>query len=268
MLLEIQNLSVEYFRGTKKIPAVDGVSISVEAGESVGLVGESGSGKSTAALAVLKLLSPHDSKITGGKILFEGRDILTLADEEIRKIRGKDIGIIFQDPFSSLNPVLKIGEQVEETIQVHAEEKFSRLALKNKTLDILASVKMSDPERIYNSYPHQVSGGQRQRAMISIAIANRPKLLIADEPTTALDVTVQKEILDLLSQLKKEMNMALLLITHHLGIVSQTTSRLYVLTHGQVVEEGETRKILKTPQHPYTQGLLNAIPEAARAQNG
>ncbi len=263
MLLEIINLSVEYFRGTKTIPAVKNVSLSLDGGESAGIVGESGSGKSTVALAILKLLSAHDSKISGGTINFEGRDILKMSGEEIRKIRGKDIGIIFQDPFSSLNPVLRIGKQIEETLEVHSDKKISGTELKNRTLEILKSVRMSDPERIYNSYPHQVSGGQRQRSMIAIAIANRPKLLIADEPTTALDVTVQKEILDLLSLLKKEMNMALILITHHLGIVSQTTEKLYVMYQGEIVEEGLTKNILRNPQHPYTQNLLQSIPRGS-----
>lgn len=258
MLLEIKNLAVDYFRGEKIIPAVRGASVQVAEGESVGLVGESGSGKSTLALAILRLISPHEGRITGGEITFQGQDILSLSERDMRKIRGKDIGIIFQDPFSSLNPVIKIGAQIEEAIQVHAEGKISREDLKKKALAALSSVRLSEPERIYGSYPHQVSGGQRQRAMIAMAIANRPRLLIADEPTTALDVTVQKEILDLLFQLKIELGMALILITHHLGIVSQTTERFYVMQGGKIVENGDTRKILKSPAHPYTQELLKA----------
>ena len=265
MLLEIKNLSAEYFRGKKIIPALKNVSLEIGVGGSTGLVGESGSGKSTLALSILKLISPHEGRITGGEIIFQGRDLLALAGEDLRKVRGKEIGIIFQDPFSSLNPVLRIGEQIEEAVQIHAEGEIPKPELKARALEVMKSARLNDPERIYGSYPHQVSGGQRQRAMISIAIANRPKLLIADEPTTALDVTVQKEILDLLAQLKAELGMALLLITHHLGIVSRTTERLCVLFEGQVVEQGTTRGILKDPQHPYTRRLLNAIPEVARA---
>jgi ABC-type dipeptide/oligopeptide/nickel transport system ATPase component len=258
MLLEIKNLSVNYFRGKKIIPAIQGASIQVTHGESVGLVGESGSGKSTIALAILRLIAPHEGRITQGEILFEGKDILSLSEGDIRKIRGQDIGIIFQDPFSSLNPVIKIGAQIEEAIEVHFKEKVSRQDLRERTLTALANVRLDEPERIYNSYPHQVSGGQRQRAMIAMAIANRPRLLIADEPTTALDVTVQKEILDLLSQLKKELGMAILLITHHLGIVPQTTSQLYVMQGGKIAESGATQKILRNPEHPYSQELLTA----------
>ena len=281
MLLEIKDLSVDYFRGEKVIPAVRNASMQVADGESVGLVGESGSGKSTLALSILRLISPHEGKITGGKIIFQGKDILSLPERDMRNIRGKDIGIIFQDPFSSLNPVIKIGAQIEEAIRVHlgvrSQDKIrgpdpkvgsgsgqGQVGVryvpdpKTQALAALESVRMGDPERIYGSYPHQVSGGQRQRAMIAMAIANRPRLLIADEPTTALDVTVQKEILDLLAQLKKELGMALILITHHLGIVSQTTERLYVMKSGGIVESGDTRKILKSPEQPYTQELLKA----------
>ena len=264
MLLEIKNLSVEYYRGNKVIPAVRDVSLKLEAGKSLGLVGESGSGKSTVALAILKLIGAHEGRITRGEILFNGSDLLSFSPEQIRRIRGKDIGIIFQDPFSSLNPVLKIGEQVEETIQVHSPVSLSSQALKDQAMRMLEQVRLPDPERIYRSYPHQVSGGQRQRAMIAMAIANHPQLLIADEPTTALDVTVQKEILELLTKLQKELNMALILITHHLGIVSQITEDLTVLYQGEAVERGKTREILARPKHPYTQNLLNAIPGLRR----
>lgn len=264
-MLEIKGLSVEYFRGKKIIPALSGFSLNLAEGESVGLVGESGSGKSTAALAILRLISPHEGRVTHGQIRFQGADVLSLSDEDIRRVRGRDIGIVFQDPFSSLNPVLRIGEQIEEAVGIHSESPMNRSQLKEKALQALGSVRLPDPSRMYDSYPHQVSGGQRQRAMIAMAIANRPKLLIADEPTSALDVTVQKEILDLLKQLKAEMNMALILITHHLGIVSDSTSRLCVLYQGSLVEEGPTRAILKDPKHPYTQNLLNAIPDVARA---
>ena len=264
MLLEIKHLSVEYYRGKKVIPAVKDVSLSLEAGKSLGLVGESGSGKSTIALAVLRLIGAHEGKITGGVMIFAGRNLFDLPPEEMRKIRGLEIGIIFQDPFSSLNPVLRIGEQIEETIKIHSENKIPGAALKERALEALRGARLSEPERIARAYPHQVSGGQRQRAMIAIAIANHPKLLIADEPTTALDVTVQREILDLLTGLQKDMNMALILITHHLGIVSQITEDLTVLYQGEVVERGKTKEILRHPNHPYTQNLLNAIPGARR----
>ena len=268
MLLIIQHLSVEYYRGKKVIPAVHGVSLALDAGKSLGIVGESGSGKSTIALAILKLIGEHEGKITQGDILFSGKNLLSLPQEEMRKIRGNEIGIIFQDPFSSLNPVLRIGEQIEETIKIHSEKPISRSALRERTLDSLRSVSLGEPERIARSYPHQISGGQRQRAMIAMAIANHPKLLIADEPTTALDVTVQKEILELLMKLQKEMNMALILITHHLGIVSQITEDLYVLYGGEIVERGKTGDMLRDPHHPYTQTLLNAVPGTRRTREG
>lgn len=261
MILEIKDLFVEYFKGKTKIPALRNVSLFIESGESLGLVGESGCGKSTLALSILKLIGKNEGKISSGQILFTRRDLISLSEEEMREIRGKDISIIFQDPFTSLNPVIKTGKQIEEALSVHQEGSSRKGPLfKEKTLSLLKQVRIKDPERIYDSYPHQVSGGQRQRAMIAMAIANHPQILIADEPTTALDVTVQKEILELLLNLRSDLRMTLLFITHNLGIVANYTDRLVVLYAGEIVEDGRTQEILANPQHPYTQALLRSLP--------
>lgn len=265
MLLEIRDLSVEYKRRERRIPALRNVSLSLDSGETVGVVGESGCGKSTLALSILRLIQPHEGRITSGEILWGGKNILSLSEEELRKLRGKDISIIFQDPFASLNPVLRIGEQIAETIFVHSPESTVH-SLKEKTISLLTQVRLPEPERIYYSYPHQISGGQRQRAMIALAIANRPKLLIADEPTTALDVTVQKEILELLGELQKELQMSILLITHHMGIIAHYTAKLVVLYAGEVMEEGKTAELIKNPQHPYTHALLKSVTAQAKQE--
>jgi len=258
-LLEIQNLSVEYRRGRQVIPAVRHVNLTVEAGETLGLVGESGCGKSTLALSILKLLPETEAKITGGRIVFEGRNLLQSPVETLRKIRGERIGMIFQDPFSSLNPVFTIGNQMTETLVWHNLSHPSR-----KARELLAQVQLTDAERILSSYPHQISGGQRQRVMIALAICAKPKLLIADEPTTALDVTIQKEIMDLLIQLQKELNMSVILVTHNLALVSQNTKRCAVMNAGEIVEEGMTGDVIQHPHHPYTQTLLRCVPSLAR----
>jgi oligopeptide/dipeptide ABC transporter ATP-binding protein len=257
-LLEIENLTVEYSRQGRRIPAVRGVSLRIEEGQTLGLVGESGCGKSSLALAILKLILPHEGRV-GGSIRLNGRDLLALSDEELRAIRGKDIGIVFQDPFSSLNPVLTLGFQLDEALRAHDSFATPETA-RQKTLELLKQVRIADAERIYHSYPHQVSGGQRQRVLIAMAIANRPKLLIADEPTTALDVTVQKEILDLLAALQKELKMTILLVSHHLGVIAQYTENLAVFYAGEIVEQGPTAAVIRRPQHPYTQSLLKALP--------
>lgn len=260
MLLEIKNLSVEYYRRKKTIPAVRNVSLSIDAGETLGIVGESGCGKSTLALSILRLIAPSEGRIRQGEIFFDHINLAGKSEKEMREIRGKEIGMIFQDPFSSLNPVIRIGEQIEEAIICHQFVE-SNYALKEKAQSLLKQVRLPDPDRIYESYPHRISGGQRQRVMIAIAIANRPKLLIADEPTTALDVTVQKEILELMALLQKELEMAILLVTHHLGIISKYTEKLVVLYAGEVVEQGNTPEIIRNPQHPYTQALLRSLPK-------
>lgn len=254
-LLQVEHLTVEFRRREKIIPAVQDVSFNVQNGEFLGLVGESGSGKTTAALAILNLVAKPEGRISQGRILFEGTDLLSLDESALRQIRGGSIAMIFQDPFTSLNPVLSIGEQLEEVLEIHEGRRN-----KQKVLEGLKKVRLEDPERIYRSYPHQISGGQRQRATISMAILSRPKLLIADEPTTALDVTIQKEILQLLDSLRKEMGMAVLFITHNFGIVANFASRVIVMKDGRIVEEAETQKIFRSPSHPYTRELLNALP--------
>ncbi len=260
MLLEIKNLSVEYQKGGRKIPALRNVSLEAQKGEVVGIIGESGCGKSTLALAILGLISPQDGKITGGVILFEGRDLRKLGAKEMRALRGNDIGIIFQDPFTSLNPVLKISEQLKEAYLAHQPD-ASKQAIETELRDCMTRVKLMDAARILNSYPHQLSGGQRQRVMIAMATLHRPKLLIADEPTTALDVTVQKEILELLAALAQELDATILIITHHLGIVARYTQKLLVLYGGEIVEEGATKAAIQNPQHPYTRALISTVPK-------
>jgi ABC-type dipeptide/oligopeptide/nickel transport system ATPase component len=253
-LLEIRDLSVEYKRGTRIIPAVRNVSFAIEPGETLGLVGESGSGKSTIALAILRLL-PMEARITSGKIIFEGTDLLTSDQEDLQKIRGEKIGIVFQDPFSSLNPVLTIGHQIIETLSWHHLSDPG-----GRARELLAHVQLPDAERILASYPHQISGGQRQRVMIALAIGANPKLLIADEPTTALDVTVQKEILDLLARLEAELAMSVLLVTHNLAVVSEQTQRCAVMREGLIVELRPTAELLSHPRHPYTRELIACVP--------
>jgi len=254
-LLSIQNLSMEYFQGKKRIPAVRQVSLDLEGNETLGLVGESGCGKSTLALVILNLISEREGRITNGQIFFEGQDILRMSSEELSRIRGGEIAMIFQDPFSSLNPVFTIGDQIREVIDQHLGKRDLSLVF-----EVLRQVRLPDPERMAHAYPHQLSGGQRQRAMIAMAIATHPKLLIADEPTTALDVTIQAEILELLSHLKKQLHMAILLITHNLAVVAQYAQKIAVMYAGEIVETGQAQSLIHEPAHPYTQGLLRSLP--------
>jgi len=256
-LLKIQNLSLEYRRGP--VRAVRDVSLEIHPGESLGLAGESGSGKSTLALVLLRLLRPDEARVTSGRILFEGKDILTLPEPSLRALRGGPIGMVFQDPFSSLNPVLTVGRQIEEVLEIHAGGRN-----RPRALDFLDQVRLPDPPRIYAAYPHQLSGGQRQRVCLAMAIAGGPKLLIADEPTTALDVTVQREILNLLDALRRDLGMAMLLIAHNIGLLSERTDRLAVMYAGEVVELGPTAQVLGAPSHPYTQGLLQSLPKISK----
>lgn len=253
-LLEIQNLSVEYKRGRSVIPAVRDVSFSLEEGETLGLVGESGCGKSTVALSILRLLSPTEARISSGKIIFQGEDLLVCSTEKLGKIRAR-IGIVFQDPFSSLNPVFTVGNQMIETLRWHGSKNPG-----HESRELLFKVQLTDAERILSSYPHQLSGGQRQRVMIALAVCANPKLLIADEPTTALDVTVQQEIMNLLANLQKELHMSLILVTHNLAIISHNTHRCAVMYAGELAEEGLTSEVISRPFHPYTQALLRCIP--------
>lgn len=259
-LLEIKNLYIEYVSQTRKVEAVRGVSLSLEAGETLGLVGESGCGKSTIAFSIPKLL-PQSAQIRG-EILFDGRSLLKCTSDEMQKLRGKEIGCIFQDPFSSLNPVIRVGEQIEEALRVHSH---SQENLKARCLSLLREVQLEDP-RIAQSFPHQLSGGQRQRIGIAVAMANTPKLLIADEPTTALDATIQKNIIDLLSNLEAKKKMAMLFVSHHLGVIARVTKKIAVLYGGKIVETGPTETVLKNPAHPYTRALLEAIPGRHRGK--
>ncbi|MBL8023839.1 MAG: ABC transporter ATP-binding protein [Elusimicrobia bacterium] len=253
-VLSVENLRVEYRRSGKRIPAVRNVSFSMAAGESLGIAGESGSGKSTLGLALLRLI-PEPAILTATRLTFDGAEVLSMKSGDLRDLRGGAMGIVFQDPFSSMNPVLTVGEQVEEVLERHSGGRN-----RHRVLSLFGQVRLPDPAGLYAAYPHQLSGGQRQRVCLAMAIAGNPKLLIADEPTTALDVTVQREILNLLDDLRRELHMALLLITHNVGLLSERTDRLAILYAGEIVEIGPTSTVLKTPAHPYTQGLLKSLP--------
>lgn len=234
------------------------MSFHVNRGETVALVGESGSGKSVTALSIMRLIPDPPGKVVGGHVLLEGRDLLKLSAAEMRAIRGSDIGMIFQDPMTSLNPVHRIGDQIVEAIRIH--EKIPHGQARKRAVDLLSRVGIPSPEQIVENYPHRLSGGQRQRVMIAMALSCKPKLLIADEPTTALDVTVQAQILELLRGLQQDEEMGILLITHNLGIVAEMAQRVVVMYAGRRMEEGTTEEVFKDPRHPYTQGLLGAIP--------
>lgn len=253
MLLSIENLTVEYIRRGKTLTAVRDFSLAVDAGESVGLVGESGSGKSTVALAVLRLIRPQEGRIVSGRVLLNGIDLLAMSEDPLNQVRGKRISMIFQDPFTALNPVMRIQEQMLESGTVDLA----------RAREVLLQVQL-DADRILNSYPHQLSGGQRQRVMIATALLNRPELVMADEPTTALDVLVQKDILDLLFSLQKQLGMGLLFISHNLGLVGAYSSRIAVMREGQVLERGLSRELFTAPKHPYTEELLAALPPMTR----
>jgi ABC-type dipeptide/oligopeptide/nickel transport system ATPase component len=258
-LLDLQHVSVDF--GGKS--AVRDLSLSIAPGESVGLVGESGSGKSATALAIMRLLPPQAS--VRGRIKFEGGDLLAAPDARIRTVRGRQIAMIFQEPMTALNPVIRVGEQVAEAVVAHGGSKKEAFA---RAVDALRDVGIPEPERRARSYPHQLSGGMRQRVMIAMAIVNRPQLLIADEPTTALDVTIQAQILELLADLRRRFNLAMLFISHDLAVVSQVTDRVAVMYAGSLVEVGSVRDIFATPAHPYTRGLLASVPtlESDRAR--
>jgi peptide/nickel transport system ATP-binding protein len=257
-LLEIQGLKTHFKTDDGWLHAVDGVSLSVDAGQTLGVVGESGCGKSVTARTVLKLIDMPPGRIVAGRVLWQGRDLVPLANDEMRKIRAKEIAIVFQEPMTSLNPVYTVGEQIAESIRLH--EGLSRKAALDRAVEMLALVRIPTPARRVHDHPHQFSGGMRQRVMIAIALACNPKLLIADEPTTALDVTIQAQILDLLAELKQRLNMAVLLITHAMGVVAETAQRVVVMYAGQVVEEAPVGALFAHPRHPYTQGLIRSIP--------
>ena len=257
-LLEVRDLHTEFRTGAGVVPAVDGISYTVERGETVAIVGESGSGKTAGALSILRLIPDPPGRITQGQILFAGRDLLQLSDEEIRQVRGADIGMIFQEPMTSLNPVFTIGDQIGEAIQLH--QRTSRRETRERSIEMLRLVEIPEPARRVDDYPHQLSGGMRQRVMIAMALSCNPKLLIADEPTTALDVTIQAQILDLLVSLKTRLGMALLLITHDLGVVAEQADEVLILYAGALVERASVVDLFDRPLHPYTRGLLDSLP--------
>jgi oligopeptide/dipeptide ABC transporter ATP-binding protein len=256
-LLEVNHLKTAFFTSRGEARAVDDVSFSVGPGETLCLVGESGCGKSVTALSILRLVSPP-GRITGGEILFNGRNLLTFSEPEMRSIRGNEIAMIFQDPMTSLNPVFTVGEQIAEAIRLH--RKASRSEAWSQAIDGMRDVGIPAPEVRVRSYPHEMSGGMRQRVMIAMALACDPQVLIADEPTTALDVTIQAQILDLLSELQTRRNLGLLLITHDLGVVAETADRVAVMYAGQIIEEAPVEELFSRPRHPYTEGLLRAVP--------
>jgi len=257
-LLELVDLRVTFATEDGVARAVDGMDLAVQAGETVGLVGESGCGKSVTALAVLRLVEHPGHIAHGSRVRFEGRDLLALAERDIRAVRGNHLALIVQEPASALNPVLTVGSQIAEVIRAH--QQVTRGAARSRAVEMLKAVGIPDAEQRYGQYAHQLSGGMRQRVLIAIALACRPHLLIADEPTTALDVTIQAEILELLDGLQRQMGMAVLLITHNLGLVAERTRRVYVMYAGQVVEEAPTEALFAAPAHPYTQGLMLAVP--------
>ena len=264
-LLEVKNLGVEFGAIKSPLIAVDGVDLAINEGEVVGIVGESGSGKSVTSLAVMGLVD-YPGRVTAARMAFDGRDLLHMPERERRALLGKDIAMIFQDPMTSLDPCFTVADQLIETLRVH--EGGSGRDLRGRALALLKQVDIPDPENRLNAYPHQLSGGMSQRVMVAMAIACNPRLLIADEPTTALDVTVQAQMLELLLQLQRERGMALMLITHDLSVVAQTVQRVVVMYAGQVVETGTVPEIFNAPRHPYTQALLAALPEhnAGRAR--
>ncbi|MDH4390727.1 MAG: ABC transporter ATP-binding protein [Aquabacterium sp.] len=257
-LLDIRGLKTHFKTDDGWLHAVDGVDIAIDAGQTVCVVGESGCGKSVTAKTVMKLIDMPPGKIVAGQVLWQGRDLVPLGPEEMQKIRAKEIAIIFQEPMTSLNPVYTVGAQIAESIRLH--EGLSKREAHNRAIEMLKLVNIPTAERRVNDYPHQFSGGMRQRVMIAIALACSPKLLIADEPTTALDVTIQAQILDLMAELKDRLGMAIMLITHAMGVVAETAQRVVVMYAGKVVEEASVEDLFARPRHPYTQGLIRSIP--------
>ncbi len=262
-LLEVKDLQTHFPTRAGLVRAVDGVDFYLDRGELLGLVGESGCGKSITALSVMRLVAPP-GKIVSGEILFDGKDLLKLSDAEMREMRGDDIAMIFQDPMTSLNPVFTVGEQIAEALRLH--RKMSRNEARQATIEAMREVAIPDPARRVNDYPHQLSGGMRQRVMIAMALACNPKLLIADEPTTALDVTIQAQILELLDDLRRQRELAVLLITHDLGVVAEVADRVAVMYTGRIVEESPVDELFARPKHPYTEGLLRSVPKLTSTQ--
>ena len=255
-LLDVQHLTIAFEGPGSALTVVDDVTLTMQAGETLGLVGESGSGKSVTALAILRLLQPP-GKVIGGQVLFEGRDLLRLTESEMRAVRGGRISLIFQEPMTALNPTMRVGDQIAEALTSHGVGKGEA---RRRVVELLDAVRITDAAKRSRDYPHQLSGGMRQRVMIAIALACRPPLVIADEPTTALDVTIQAQVLEMLRELKDRFNLALLLITHDFGVIAEMADRVAVMRGGQLVEQGPVRQILRAPSHEYTQRLLRAVP--------
>lgn len=259
MLLEVKNLKTQFKTDDGEFYAVDDVSFHLEKGKTLGIVGESGCGKSVTSLSIMRLIPNPPGKIASGEILFNGKNLLNLSEEEMRKIRGNDIAMIFQEPMTSLNPVFTIGNQIGEAIALH-QKNLSRHDVRNKTIEMLKLVGIPEPDKRVDEYPHQLSGGMRQRVMIAMALSCNPELLIADEPTTALDVTIQAQVLELIRKLQKEFQASMILITHDLGVVAETCDNVAVMYAGKIVEYGTVEDIFYRPRHQYTKGLLNSIP--------
>ena len=262
-LLSVEHLTTVFDLPGGAVPAVDDVSFEIRQGETLGLVGESGSGKSVTALSIMRLVQPP-GRIAAGRISFKGQDLLTLDERAMQPIRGADIALIFQEPMTALNPVFRVGDQIAETLLVHG--RTTRRESRSKAIELLRAVRIPDATSRVDDYPHQLSGGMRQRVLIAIAIACQPSLVIADEPTTALDVTIQAQILDLLRDMKSTLNLSLLLITHDLGIIAETADRVAIMYAGRIVETGPVRAIFREPKHPYTRGLLASMPGGAPGQ--
>ena len=259
-ILEIENLTIHYVTDDETVEAVNDISLTLKEGESLGLVGETGAGKTTTALGILRLVPDPPGRIISGSIRYKGRDLMKLSESEMRKIRGHEISMIFQDPMTALNPVLTVGDQIMEVIRLH--QKVSKAEALRRAMEMMEMVGIEGGR--YNEYPHQFSGGMKQRIVIAIALACNPSLLIADEPTTALDVTIQAQVLDLIDNLKKKFNTSLLLITHDLGVVADVCDKVAIVYAGRIVEYGDLEQIYNSPQHPYTIGLFDSIPDFSR----
>ncbi|UQW96817.1 ABC transporter ATP-binding protein [Rummeliibacillus sp. G93] len=259
-LLQVKGLETTFFTEDGAIPAVDNIDFSLREGEILGIVGESGCGKSVTSLSIMGLVPSPPGKVTNGEILLEGTDLSKFSDKEMRKIRGKEVAMIFQEPMTSLNPLFTIGNQLTEAILIH-NKKWSKKKAEERAIEMMKLVGLPRSEELLKEYPHQLSGGMRQRVMIAMALVCDPKILIADEPTTALDVTIQAQILQLMRDLNKRLNTAVMLITHDLGVVAETCERVVVMYSGQIVEEGPVDLIFKDPQHPYTKGLIQSVPD-------
>ncbi len=264
-LLEVRNLKTEFTSEGESFLAVDDVSFSIAPASTLGIVGESGCGKSATALSIMRLIADPPGRVVGGEVLFRGRNLLTLSEPEMRKVRGNQISMVFQDPMTSLNPVFTVGNQIGEAMRLH--QGLDRKAARARSIGMLQQVGIPAPEQSVDAYPHQLSGGMRQRVMIAMALACNPDLLIADEPTTALDVTIQAQILDLVLRLQAERHMSVMLITHDLGVVAETCSDVAVMYAGRIVERAPVRKLFATPAHPYTAGMLRSIPSLEGASD-